>query len=118
MQQAQKVLEQLGYTRDEAKVYLSSLELGESHVSDIARKLRRPLSSVQVIIDRLHKDGLLNFYVRKRYKYWVAEQPSRLIVRLQERMDSIKAVLPQLEQARLRTADKPRVKVFEGVDEI
>ena len=33
--QVQKVIEQLGYTRDEAEVYLTSLRLGESHVFGI-----------------------------------------------------------------------------------
>lgn len=116
--QAQKVLEQLGYTREEAKVYLVALGLGESHVSDIAQKVRRPLSSVQVIIHKLHKDGLMNFYVRKRYKYWVAENPMRLIARLQEREDSVRSVMPQLEALRHVEDQKPHIKIFEGIDEI
>lgn len=114
----QKVIERLGYTPNEAKVYLAALGLGECHVSDIAQKIRRPLSSVQAIINRLHKDGLMNFYVRKRYKYWVAENPMRLIESLHAKEDSIRSILPQLE-ALLHVRDqKPRVKIFEGVDEI
>ncbi|KKW43306.1 MAG: Transcriptional regulator, TrmB [Parcubacteria group bacterium GW2011_GWA1_56_13] len=116
--QVQKVIEQLGYTRDEAKVYLAALGLGESHVSDIAQKVRRPPSSVQVIINKLHKDGLMNFYVRKRYKYWVAENPTRLIARLREREDSVRSVMPQLEALQHEREQKPRIKIFEGVDEI
>lgn len=116
--QVQKAIERLGYTRDEAKVYLATLGLGESHVSDIAKKVRHPLSSVQIIINRLHKDGLMNFYVRKRYKYWVAENPSRLIARLREREDAILSVMPQLEALRRVKDQKPRIKVFEGVDEV
>ncbi len=114
----QKVIENLGYTRNEAKVYLAALSLGESHVSDIAQKVRRPASSVQVVIDRLHNDGLMNFYVRKRYKYWVAENPVRLITRLQEREDSVRSVMPQLEALRHVEEQKPHVKIFEGVNEI
>lgn len=116
--QAQKVLEQLGYTREEAKVYLVTLGLGESHVSDIAQKARRPVSSVQTVISKLHKDGLVNFYVRKRYKYWVAENPARLITRLEEREDAVRSVMPQLEALRHGEGQKPHIKVFEGVDEI
>lgn len=116
--QPQKVLERLGYTREEAKVYLVALGLGESHVSDIAQKVRLPLSSVQVVINKLHKDGLMNFYVRKRYKYWVAENPTHLLARLQEREDSVRSVMPQLEALRHKEEQKPLVKIFEGVDEI
>jgi len=37
--QYQKVIEQLGYSPREAKVYLASLRLGEAHISDIAEKV-------------------------------------------------------------------------------
>ncbi|NNM83720.1 hypothetical protein HKL94_00665 [Candidatus Parcubacteria bacterium] len=114
----QKAIEQLGYTHAEAKVYLATLELGESHVSDIAQKVSRPVSSVQVIVNKLHKDGLINFYVRKRYKYWVAENPTRLIAKLHERESSVRSVMPQLEALRHSGEQKPRIKIFEGVEEI
>lgn len=114
----QKVIENLGYTRVEAKVYLAALGLGESHVSDIAKKVRRPLSSVQVVVNKLHADGLINFYIRKRYKYWVAENPSRLIARLHEREDAVQSILPQLEALRHGEGQKSRVKIFEGMEEI
>src|SRR3989344_1194814 len=114
----QKAVERLGYTPHEAKVYLAALGLGESHVSDIAGRVKLPLSSVQLIVDKLHRDGLLNFYVRKRYKYWVAENPEHLLAKIREREDEIRAVLPQLESLRHGVHGKPRVKVFESVEEI
>ena len=114
----QKVIEELGYTRAEAKVYLAALSLGESHVSDIAKKVRRPLSSVQIVVNKLHADGLINFYVRKRYKYWIAENPTRLIARLHEWEDAVQSIMPQLEALRRSKDRKPRIKIFEGVDEI
>ncbi|HET9641288.1 MAG TPA: hypothetical protein VFP46_00355 [Candidatus Paceibacterota bacterium] len=116
--QAQKALEQIGYTRGEAKTYLAALILGESHVSDIAAKIQEPLSTTQTIVDKLHRDGLLSFYVRKRYKYWVAEKPERLLERLKERERTLSGVLPDLEKLRHSEEKKPHVKVFEGVDEI
>ena len=114
----QKVIERLGYTPNEAKVYLTTLELGECHVSDIAGKLKLPPSSVQIIIQKLHKDGLINFYVRKRYKYWVAENPTHLLLRLKEHEDAITLVMPQLEALRHGERGKPHVKIFEDVKEI
>ncbi len=116
--QIQRVIEQLGYTRDEAKIYLVALELGESHVSDIAKRIRLPLSSVQVIVNKLHADGIMNFYIRKRYKYWVAENPTRLVMRLHEREESVQAIMPQLEALRHVKDQKPHAKIFEGVSEI
>lgn len=94
--QYQKVIEQLGYSPKEAKVYLASLRLGEAHISDIAQKVQMPRTSVQTIVDKLHADGLMNFYVMRRYKYWVAENPERLLTNMRKREEAIEAALPEL----------------------
>lgn len=105
--QNQKVIEQLGYTAKEAKVYLASLSLGEAHISDIAARVKMPRSSVQLIADKLHEDGLMNFYVMRRYKYWVAEKPARLLENLKRREEIIEGALPELSA--IRRASRKRV---------
>lgn len=94
--QTQKIIEQLGYTAREAKVYLAALSLGECHISDIAEKVKLPRTSVQTIVDKLHKNGLMNFYVMRRYKYWVAENPERLLANLKRREEMMLEALPKL----------------------
>lgn len=94
--QIQKIIEQLGFTPKEAKVYLAALYLGEAHISDIAVKVKMPRSSVQVIVDKLYKEGLMNFYVMRRYKYWVAENPEKLLTSLRNREEMIREALPKL----------------------
>jgi PAS domain S-box-containing protein len=98
--QNQKVIEQLGYSPKQAKVYLASLSLGEAHISDIASKVKMPRSTVQVIVDELYKDGLMNFYVMRRYKYWVAEKPEVLLEKFQKREKAMKDALPKLSALR------------------
>jgi PAS domain S-box-containing protein len=94
--QTQKVIEKLGYTPSEARVYLATLSLGEAHISSIAAKANLPRTSAQLVIDKLHKDGLVNFYVQRRYKYWVAERPERLLQIIQKREETMKEALPVL----------------------
>lgn len=114
----QKVIEQFGYRPNEAKVYLAALSLGESTVSEIAQKVQMPRTSVQIIVDSFHKDGLMNFYVKRRYKYWIAENPEKLLIRLREQEASLRAVLPELQALRHDKGGKPTVKVFVGEEEI
>lgn len=94
--QVQKVIEMLGYSAKEAKVYLAMLSLGESHISDISDKVGMPRSSTQAIADKLHRDGLANFYTMRRYKYWVAENPRRLLDIVRERERAVEDELPHL----------------------
>jgi len=98
--QYQKVIEQLGYSSREAKVYLASLRLGEAHISDIAEKVHMPRTSVQAIMDRLHEDGLVNFYVMRRYKYWVAENPQHILFNLQKKEEALLEAIPALSEIR------------------
>lgn len=110
MQQIQKIVEQLGYSPKEAKVYLTTLQLGEAHISDIAAKLKIPRTSAQAIVDKLYKDGLMNFYVQRRYKYWVAEKPERLLANLQKREEAIRAAMPRLDAMRKEHWTRGRTK--------
>ncbi len=108
--QNQKVIEQLGYSPKEAKVYLTALTLGEAHISDIAEKVKLPRSSVQMIVDKLHTDGLMNFYVMRRYKYWVAENPERILTNLERREKNVRDAIPALQEIRKQARSNRRYK--------
>lgn len=114
----QKVIEQFGYKPNEAKVYLAALGLGEATVSEIAGRVKMPRTSVQIIAEALHKNGLMNFYIKRRYKYWIAENPEKLLIRLREQEAALRAVLPELQAARRDKSGRPTVKVFIGEEEI
>lgn len=109
--QIQKAIEQLGYTANEAKVYLATLSLGEANVSAIAARARVPRTSAQAIMGKLLENGLTNYYVQKRYKFWVAENPERLLSAWQQRVATIEAALPTLKEMRKSywTRKPPRI---------
>ena len=114
----QKVIEQFGYKPKEARAYLTVLYKGECTIADIADETTIPRTSVKVIVDALHKDGLLNYYVKKRYKYWTAESPEKLLARLREREMALRSVLPDLNALRHQSGAKPIVKIYSGTEEI
>ncbi len=113
-----KAIEQLGYKSHEAKVYLAALGLGECTVSDISQKIKMPRTSVQSIVDKLHSDGLMNFYIKKRYKYWHAENPEYFLTQLKEREAALRTVLPRMSAMRKDGGSKPVVKIFNNIDDI
>lgn len=108
--QIQKIIERLGYSPNEAKVYLAALALGEAHISDIAVKVKLPRTSTQAIVDKLHKNGLMTFYVQRRYKYWVAEKPERLLIEIKKREEEMREALPALTALRKSRWGKPSGK--------
>ncbi len=114
--QNQKVIERLGYSPNEAKVSLASLALGEAHIPDIAEKLDMPRSTVQAIAERLVEDGLMTFYVMRRYKYWVAEDPSNLLAKLKERENMVAEAIPHL--VALKQQARKRAQSYKHIDDL
>jgi sugar-specific transcriptional regulator TrmB len=112
------VIEQLGYSPAEASVYLAALELGASSATDIAKKARIPRTSVNLIIAALNKKGLISAYIQRKRKIWSAENPEKLLVALKEREATLTAALPTLQSLRHDPAAQPKIRAYNGVDEI
>lgn len=112
------VIEQLGYSPNEVTVYLTALGLGGSTATDIAAKAKLPRTTVNFIIDALHKKGLMNAYVQHRRKIWAAENPEKLLITLKENEAALKIVLPELYSLRHDTGVKPTVRTYSGIEEI
>ncbi len=112
------VIEQLGYSPNEVTVYLASLELGGSTATEIAEKAKLPRTTANLILDTLHRKGLMNAYLQRRRKVWAAENPEKLLIALKEREAALKTILPELQSLRHDTGAKPTVRTFGGAEEI
>jgi sugar-specific transcriptional regulator TrmB len=114
----QELLEKLGYHHYEANIYLAALELGEATVSDLAHKTEMPRTSIQEVLNTMQKKGMVSSYSKKVHKYWVAENPEKLLASFKEHEEAFKDMLPRLQAIRRSTDDKPEVKVYTGAKEI
>ncbi|HVO28643.1 MAG TPA: helix-turn-helix domain-containing protein, partial [Candidatus Paceibacterota bacterium] len=112
------IIEQLGYSAQETSVYLAALELGGSTATDIAEKAKLPRTTTALVINALHKKGLMNAYIQRKRKIWAAENPEKLLIALKEREAALKLVLPELQSLRHDTGVKPTVRAYSGADEI
>ena len=114
----QKVIENFGYTPNEAVVYLAALEMTECTVATLASRTHLPRTSVTLAVESLHKHGLLNSYKRHNSKFWSAENPEKLLIASREREAALRTVLPELSAKRRDQGGKPTIKVFSGVEDI
>jgi sugar-specific transcriptional regulator TrmB len=117
----EKELQEIGLNEKEAKVYLASLELGQSVVQDIAKKagLNRP--TAYFIIDNLMKRGLMSSFHQGKKQFFVAADPDKLIdiasqekQRIEKREGILKKLLPQLQSINNKITNKPVVRYYEG----
>ena len=112
------VIAKLGYSPQEAAVYLASLELGGSTISEIAEKARLPRTTTHLIVKSLQEKGLMNAFLKRKRKIWAAENPERLLISLHENEAALKIVLPELQSLRHDTGVKPTIRAYSGVLEI
>jgi HTH-type transcriptional regulator, sugar sensing transcriptional regulator len=114
-------LVEIGLNEKEAKIYLASLELGQSVVQDIAKKAGVNRATTYFVIEGLMKMGLMSSFHKGKKQYFVAADPDRLIEVLEQekntiekRESSLKKLLPQLQSLNNKQKDRPVVKYYEG----
>lgn len=73
-----RLLEEIGLTNGESKVYLALLELGPSTTGEIIKVASVSRSKVYEMLDKLIKYGLVSYIVRENTKYYDTTNPGLL----------------------------------------
>jgi len=124
------LLEKLGLSEKEAKVYLAALELAEDSVQNIAKKAGVNRATTYVILEKLMGLGLVSTYEKNpstplgaRKTLFVAQDPKELVNLLEEerrdieaREKELKTNLNQLNAIFNQNQAKPIVRFFEGAE--
>ncbi|EKD33227.1 MAG: hypothetical protein ACD_76C00068G0024 [uncultured bacterium] len=114
-----QLLKDLGLSESEVVLYLAALQIGPSSVQDIAKSAGISRTAAYDLIEALQKRGLFSFSVRGKKKYFVAEEPQKLIAHFEreareheEKLHELKMSIQMLVQS--AGGEKPVVKYFEG----
>ncbi|MEK7502890.1 MAG: helix-turn-helix domain-containing protein [Patescibacteria group bacterium] len=122
-------LKKIGLSENEAKVYLTALELGSSTAQQIAQRagLKRPTTYVQ--LESLMKRGLATSFEKgpstspgQGKTMFRSEDPEHLKQVLEkeeeehkEKAGVLEKILPGLGNLYLSAGERPRVRFFEGI---
>lgn len=80
-----KLLEELGLSKGEIKVYLTLLKLGETTTGKIIEEAQISGGKIYLILDKLIKKGLASFSIKEKTKYFSAASPNRILDYLHEK---------------------------------
>lgn len=115
------VLESIGISGNEIKVYLALLDLGSALAGEITKKSGVNRTNVYDALERLTERGLVSYVVQANRKYFEAAKPDRLIKYLEEKEQDIKnkkglvaAVLPELEKRRTLSREPQEATIYKG----
>lgn len=111
-----KDLIKLGLNEKEAKIYLASLELGETTIQNIAQKSGINRTSVYYVMGHLKEKGLARSLTKRKKTYYYAEDPRKIKEQFDEKNKTIENILPELLSIVNAIDKKPKIKFYEGVE--
>ena len=111
----QQVLQELGLSDAEAKVYLALLELGSSLAGPIIKKANLHRGTTYQILQRLKEKGLVSSVIKGKKQYFSAVEPQRLLDVLKQKETNLKQILPGLNAKLKASKEKQEITVYHGV---
>ncbi len=116
-----RILEEIGLTSSEIKVYLALLELGSTTKGPLVKKAGITSSKVYEVVDKLIEKGLASYVTKNNVRFFGAAPPSRIRDYLQEKEAKIKeqeetlaSLLPQLELTQKLRKRETDAEVYRG----
>lgn len=109
------ILEDIGLTGAEIKVFLTLLELGSSTAGNVVEKSGLQNAVVHRAFHSLAEKGLLTFVLEGKIKQYQAIEPKLLLNFLDEKKARLEKLLPELELKRELAKQKPTARIFQGV---
>lgn len=106
-------LQAYGFSDKEAKIYLTSLELGSSLASTIARRAEINRGTTYSILEDLKRRGIASENMRDELKYFSVLNPELLFKREEEKYEKMKANLPDLLAITQKFGSRPKTQFFE-----
>lgn len=108
------VLFDAGLTVNEARVYMTLLDIGSSSVNEITRKSGVHRVNVYDVIERLRIKGLISSVMKSKKRYYEASNPDTLIKLLDAKKENIKEIMPELKSMYGNMQSKQEVHYFKG----
>jgi sugar-specific transcriptional regulator TrmB len=108
------ILEDLGLTSAEIKVYLALLELGSSSAGSILEKSRLQNSVVHRALNSLIEKGLISYILEGKKKVYQATNPENFHDFINDKMRRFDEILPELKRKQQISKPVSFAEVFKG----
>jgi len=118
-----EILENIGFTKGEIKVYLALLELGNSTSGPIILDSGVARSKVYEILEKLKQKGLVSEVIKRKTKYFRAVDPEKILDYIQYQQNELnikskkfRKILPELKLKQQLEKDKQEARIYEGYE--
>lgn len=111
-----EILQELGLSPNEAKIYEGLVEIGQAGVPEISVKIGVHKRNIYDTIPRLLQKGLIYQLSEAKENKYSAVEPSKLQDLIWEKESKLKSILPDLNRQFKKTAGKEAVYIYKGVE--
>lgn len=110
----EQLLQRIGFSQNEAKVYLAALESGLDSAQNIAQKANLQRTTTYSVLDYLVEKGVIGKSQIKNKTRYKAEPPDKLLSIVNNLRQEIEKKLPEMEAIYNGGETKPRILFYEG----
>ncbi len=110
-----QILEDIGLTNAEIKVYLALLELGSATAGPIIERSGLQSSVVHTTLAKLVAKGLASGILDGKRHHYQASEPQHMLDFVDEKRERLQKTLPELQARQLLAKRKPEVVAFRGI---
>lgn len=119
--EAEKILEEIGLTKNEIKIYLALLKLGQTTSWNIIKNTGIHTSKVYDGLQRLANKGLVSYVIISNTKNFNATNPTRLLDflidkkrNIENQEKEIKKIIPKLKAEIVSVQQETKAEIFKG----
>lgn len=108
------LLKRFNFTDKEAKIYLTTLEMGQAPASSIARRAKENRVTTYSCLKALKNRGISYEQMKGNTAYFGVVEPDVLLMKEKEKIDLLEKKLPELMALANLHVHKPKIWFFEG----
>ena len=109
------ILEDIGLSNAEIKVYLALLELGTATAGPIIERSGLQSSVVHMTVNKLLDKGLISFSKEGQRRHYQATNPKHIVNFIDDKKERFEELLPELLLKQQMAQEKPEVTTFRGI---
>ncbi|MBI4152612.1 hypothetical protein HY495_02780 [Candidatus Woesearchaeota archaeon] len=107
-------LERLGLNRNEAKIYLALLDLGDAQAGQISKKTQINRTTTYDSVERLIQRGLVVYVIKANKKVFRPVPPQKILEKIKEEEKIAQDILPELEARFKQNKEKEDSNIYKG----
>ncbi|MGV8168804.1 MAG: TrmB family transcriptional regulator [Candidatus Nanoarchaeia archaeon] len=111
----EEVLQDIGFSKAESKVYLSLQKLGETKAGQIIKQTGLQSSVVHNSLNTLEEKGFIMHILRGKIKHYKALKPSVVKDYFAAKQKQLEQIIPAIESMQKEQSDLPEAEIFTGM---